>query len=944
MPVARHVSARNNRDAAADLRGLAPEAAPTIEWSVSADGALDFRGPAREVLGARPGRDIAPEVEALLAPILIVLRSDRGWDNYQLERTYDGSGGPRQLLIHCRRRRTGGGGHVGVIVNATDYQPAGDDVDELMNRYRLLVEISPDMVVVHQGGIVRFMNPTGLTWMAAADASEIVGRPLSDFVAASSFGALLERIATMDRPGAVSSPTELTVLALDGRRLLLEAQSVRTAWDGRPAFQVFLRDHSERRRAEAAVRYQANLLESVSDAVLATDLEGRITGWNPAAAELYRLAGPDALGRQAKTVLGESSITAEGTVRAGEVEHLRADGTTVAVRVAVAPLRDDMGQPCGEVAVCADQSYRLLAATERRWAEGRFTTVVTALNEGIVVIESDGTISSINPAAQALFGDGVAAGANALHVLAARSLVDAHGGPLPIGQDPAALALATGSSQHDRVFGFDDDEGGRRWWSMSCETLERRPDGRPASIVCSITDVTDRRASERRLTHAAAHDSLTGLANRNQLLDMLGKCLASGGSAAVLFVDLDRFKAINDAHGHLAGDRVLCVVASRIRGLAPPSATVGRLAGDEFVIVLPGATETTAVALAELIRERVAQPIQVVEQREVVVTASIGVASAAANGVSADALVGDADMAMYRAKQRGRSRIDVFDAALRAARTRRLDLADRLRRAVNDREVEVHYQPIIRFDTGRTVGYEALARWTDRDLGAVAPSEFIPVAEDHGLIVLLGKHVLLQACQEAATCYSPPGGHAPAISVNLSAHQLCDPHLPADVLSALSISGLPPARLCLEVTESVLMDDVTASIAVLNDLRSAGVRLVIDDFGTGYSSFSYLRQLPVDGIKIDRSFVAELGRATGDDAIVDAIIQLGHSLGLTITAEGVETPEQAAILRQMGCDTAQGYLYGRPSPACATLTRPTTKIPIEIDRSKLAEATAILGR
>jgi diguanylate cyclase (GGDEF)-like protein/PAS domain S-box-containing protein len=693
---------------------------------------------------------------------------------------------------------------------------------------------------------------------------------------------------------------------------------VRTIWDGRPAFQVFLRDHSERRRAEAALRHQANLLASVSDAVVATDLEGRITGWNPAAADLYRLGSPDALGRNVKDVLGDDATTAAGDVRPGEVRHVRADGTTVAVRVAVAPLRDEIGRHSGEVAVCADQSYRLLAAAERELAETRFTTVVTALSEGIIVMEADGTITSMNPAARAFFGDRDSEGTNGLHVLARHRLVDDQAAALPKGHDPLSVTVATGVAAKDRIIGVDDDNGGRRWLSVTCETLERRPDGVPASIMCSLTDITDRRAGEERLTYAAAHDSLTGLANRSRLLNVLDECVTAGIGASVLFVDLDRFKTVNDAHGHLAGDRVLCAVASRIRRQVDPGATVGRLAGDEFVVVMPGITEQAIAGTAQLIRESIAEPIRLADGREVVITASIGIASTAANEDSAQALLSDADMAMYRAKQRGRSRVETFDGALRAAMSRRVDLADRLGKAIAEHHIAVHYQPIIRMETGLTVGYEALARWTDPELGPVPPVEFIPVAEDHGLIVALGRSVLLQACRQAAMWEVGATGYGRDVSVNLSAHQLVDPQLPADILAILALSGLAPERLVLEVTESVLMNDVTASIAVLDDLRAAGVRLVIDDFGTGYSSLSYLRRLPVDGIKIDRSFVAELGLGTGDDAIVDAIIQLGHSLSLTITAEGVETAGQAAILRLLGCDSAQGYLYGRPSQVAAS--------------------------
>jgi diguanylate cyclase (GGDEF)-like protein/PAS domain S-box-containing protein len=908
-------------EAVTEIHDLALQAAPTVQWSVDAGGIFTFDGPVGVVLGLAAGSDLAAELHAVLAPILVVMATDPGWEDYQLERTYAGPNGPRHLMIHCRQRQEAAGGHVGAIMNRADHQRDDENLSDLIDRYRLLVEISPDGIVVHQDGVVRYINPTGLAWMAADEASDMVGQPFGQFVEASSIGPLMQRIAQLERPGDVSSPSDMTIITLDGRHLLLEAQSARTTWDGKPAFQVFLRDHSAQRRAEAALRYQASLLESVSDAVLATDLDGRITGWNPAAAKLYKRSGPEAMGRRITDLLGDDSITPTGEIRAGEVEHQCHDGRPIPVRVSVAPLRDDIGRSSGEVAVCADQSYRLLAVRERRVAESRFTTVVSALSEGIIVMESDGRISSINPAAGALFGGAAAEGGNLVLLLEARSLLDAGGNALALGQDPASLALATGEAQRDRLLGFDDGDGRRHWWSVNCESLERRAGGETASTLFSITDVTDRRASERRLTYAAAHDSLTGLGNRTQVLDVLDRCVTAGLAAAVLFVDLDRFKATNDTHGHIAGDRVLRCVASRMLGLVGASGTVGRLAGDEFVVVLPGASEATAVGVAERILDQIALPIPVHDGRAMVLTASIGVARTAANEASAEALLGDADLAMYRAKQRGRACVAVFDAALRAARSRRLLIADRLRQAVTDRTVEVHFQPIVRFDTGRTVGYEALARWIHGDLGPVEPAEFIPVAEDNGLIVALGRHVLVESCRQASTWDTPPGGTAPIVSVNLSAHQLADPQLPADVIAAVTVSGLAAERLCLEVTESVLMDDVTTSIAVLSELRAAGVRIVIDDFGTGYSSLSYLRRLPVDGIKIDQSFVAGLGHASEDNAIVSAIVQLGHSLGLTLTAEGVETPEQAGMLRRMGCDTAQGYLFGRPAPAGATLSR-----------------------
>jgi diguanylate cyclase (GGDEF)-like protein/PAS domain S-box-containing protein len=934
MPVAHEVSARLRADGLTDARDLAAGSRRVIQWRVAFDGTLDFDGDVEEVLGMEPGSDLAMCMESALAPILLVLRSGAGWHDYQLELTADSATGPRRLRVRCLAEPVGGG-YSGIVTDVSDHQEIEEHLGDLIDRYRLLVTTSPDMIVVHQDGIIRYVSPIGVKWMGGSHADEFIGLPMKNFVAPSSLGPLMRRIAELHHPGDISTASEMTLVTPAGAHLVLESQSARTTWDGRPAFQVFLRDHSERRRAEAAVRYQANLLASVSDAVVATDLEGRITGWNPAAVGLYLRPASETLGRYAIDILGPGSAVNNG-FRAGEVTHQRSNGTSVALRVSVAPLRDEMGEPCGEVAVCADQTERLLAAAERQLAESRFTTVVTALTEGVVVIEADGTISSMNPSARALIGSTLTDGPNGPELTIGRRIYDADGNRLPQRRHPAALTLATGVAERNTVIGYDDDDGIRHWLSMSCETLREQPDGKPASIVCSMSDVTERRASEERLAREVSHDNLTGLSNRTRVLQVLGQYLDEGVATSVLFVDLDRFKTINDAHGHVVGDRILCTVASRIRSLIEPSGTVGRLGSDEFVIVLPNTTPASARTTANLVFAHVAEPIRIRGEREVVITASVGIASMASTAsasrssrsvldrpvvvddvadveTAAESLVGDADMAMYRAKERGRSCIEVFDSNLRAATSRRLDVGNRLRRAVADGQIEAYYQPIIRMGTGELLGYEALARWTDSALGPVPPVEFIPVAEDHGLIVVLGRSILHQACQQAAGWRAQPGGRLPDVSVNLSAHQLADPEILDDVEAALAQSGLTPDRLLLEVTESVLMNDVTASIAVLDALRATGVHLVIDDFGTGYSSLNYLRQLPVDAIKIDMSFVTDLGVNCEDDAVVNAIIQLGHILGLSITAEGVETVEQATKLTQLGCDKAQGYLYGRPA-------------------------------
>jgi diguanylate cyclase (GGDEF)-like protein len=382
----------------------------------------------------------------------------------------------------------------------------------------------------------------------------------------------------------------------------------------------------------------------------------------------------------------------------------------------------------------------------------------------------------------------------------------------------------------------------------------------------------------------------------------------------VLFVDLDRFKVVNDTLGHSIGDEVLIRVGERLRAAMRPEDTVGRLSGDEFVVVCD---EMDAIGLLQ-VAERVAAAIEVplpLYGRETVITASIGIASVADGGRAEDVLR-DADVAMYRAKERGRARIEVFDEAVRARILERLETEHLLRRALDRNELCLHYQPIVRVNSGALTSFEALVRWNHPERGQVPPDEFIPLAEDSGLIIPIGRWVLREACaQLSAWRAASPTMSAVQVSVNLSAKQFNSPDIVATVAEALALASLPAAALILEITESVLMEEAESTAQTLRALKELGVGLSIDDFGTGYSSLSYLKRFPVDVLKIDRSFVAGLGTDADDDVIVSAVVSLAHALGLSVVAEGVETRCQLHELRRLGCDSAQGYLLGRPGPS-----------------------------
>ena len=437
------------------------------------------------------------------------------------------------------------------------------------------------------------------------------------------------------------------------------------------------------------------------------------------------------------------------------------------------------------------------------------------------------------------------------------------------------------------------------------------------AVANVLADALERQRSEERIRHQALHDPLTGLPNRTLLLERLNhwidRARRQRGRAAVLFVDLDHFKVINDALGHDVGDQLLLAVATRLDEALRPIDTVARLGGDEFVVLYEDiASEMQALELVGRLMNALAAPF-CLQNHERHVTASVGIALADASS-NPEELIRDADAAMYRAKERGRARYELFDEAMRDRSLKWLETERELRAALERGELHNVYQPLVCPQDGRLTGFEALVRWHHPERGTVSPIDFIPVAEQSGLIVPLGRIVLQAACEEAIRWEPGADGEPLTISVNLSSRQVSDPGVVRTVSDVLADTGLDPQRLSLEITETVLIDDADAALETLGRLKELGVRLVLDDFGTGYSSLSHVKRFPIDVLKIDRSFIDGLGRDPEDSAIVTAVISMGRALGVNIVAEGVETEEQAAHLRALGCNLAQGSLFARPLP------------------------------
>ena len=536
-------------------------------------------------------------------------------------------------------------------------------------------------------------------------------------------------------------------------------------------------------------------------------------------------------------------------------------------------------------------------------------TVVEAAGDAVLTVDETGRVLAFNRAAEELTGW------TADELIGEEALRLVHPADHPALRAEVLAAMAEGRDAVDQMRARCVRRDGTVCPVEVSLARADLPGGRIFMVIAR--DLSERSRVEEELTRRALHDPLTGLPNRVLLHERLTRALAraerSGRWPTVLFIDLDHFKGVNDRVGHDGGDRLLVQVAHRLLSELRPSDTAARLGGDEFVVLGDGLDPELAHTLASRLLEAIGRPIHV-GGTEVSVTASIGVVEAA-RGTTADELLRDADRSMYRAKDSGRNRLQVFDDDLRQASAQRLQLATELRRALSGDELELWYQPQFAIGDLRMVGVEALVRWRHPELGLLEPATFLDVATESGIDVALDRWVLHRASTEAASWADGGPTTEVVLWVNLSARSLTDGVLSETVLDTLAATGLAPRRLGVEVTEQALVRDLDVAASGLGRLRRAGVRVAIDDFGTGFSSLSWLERLPLDVLKVDRSFIGGLGAAEDDTTIVRSIIAMAHGLGLAALAEGVETPEQVALLRGLGCDHLQGFLLSPPITA-----------------------------
>jgi diguanylate cyclase (GGDEF)-like protein/PAS domain S-box-containing protein len=702
--------------------------------------------------------------------------------------------------------------------------------------------------------------------------------------------------------GILASGNHVAIFVENARLTQSLRTNLRTLAESERRFRLVLDELAE----GVAVAGADGTVRSISARV--TDL----LGWRPAqlvGRSVFEFVHPDDL-PGVRTAF--QSAIAGGIGNPIMLRILKTDGTYAPVEAEAGSYIEETAMS-GLVISVRDLTLRLRQEALLREAEQRFRVAFEEAPIGILLATTGGHLIQVNAAFGSMVGlptDRVEG--RHLSELGPTSELAAHDEVLGL------LSDAPPETTRRHRFRYQHANGAIVVGDTSISVIEQ-PDGR-RYLSGQVQDVTRENAIAERLAYSAHHDELTGLLNRAAFMERLASALirrSPGETLGVIFLDVDRFKMINDSLGHAAGDRVVKAVGQRLRVAAGDDATVARFGGDEFVVFITDANGGARVdELANTLAEVVTEPMSLIDG-ETFVTVSIGVATADRAWVTADSLVRDADAAMYQAKDRGRNRVEHFEPATRDSLVRLHQLGNELHRAIERDDFSLLFQPIVELRSGRVAGFEALVRWDHPERGTIAPADFIELAEDTGLIVQIGQLVMDRAMNQLGTWQHHLGGDADrlTVSINLSARQLGEPELVHHVGDALGRSGVDPASVWFEITESALVADLDRSADILGALRRLGVRFAIDDFGTGYSSLNYLHRFPAEALKIDQSFVRGLRPGSDDETIISAVTHLGHSLNLLVTAEGVEQPAQLVQLRELGCDHVQGLLIGQPQPA-----------------------------
>ena len=784
---------------------------------------------------------------------------------------------------------------------------------ESETRFRTLVETASDAILtVDETGQILFVNRA---------AEKIFGHPVSDMVGESLAMLVPENPLVSDRALAPVRPllksgetVELTGRHASGRRVPLDVTFGELVRDGKRFVTVIARDATERRKSRSALRESEERLRTLVNnapiVLFALDREGVVGHLAGKGLEAAGITPETVVGRSAFELYERYPKALQILRRAleGEAFQETVELENLAFEVEFAPRIEADGTLGGVTGVATNVTEQRRAQRAAVRSEQRYRMLFEGSLAGVYRTTLDGKFLDCNDSFANIFGY-----ASREEVLA-RPAWEFYQSPEDRKASIARLKERQTLTNYEECLRRRD---GSHVWVLENGNLVEGADGKLSVIEGTVIDITERKRAEEQVKHLAFHDALTGLPNRLLFSDRLRVAMVHAQrykqKLGVLFLDLDRFKVINDSLGHSVGDELLRRVAERVGGCIRQEDTMARLGGDEFTVLLPGIQRDEAAAtIAGKILEAVRLPF-FIEHRELFLTTSIGVALYPTDGTDPETLVRNADTAMYRAKDQGRDNYQLYTPAMSSKALERLSLEGRLRQALQNRELVVHYQPLIDLATNRIRGAEALVRWQHPELGLVGPGEFISLAELSGLIVPIGQWVLQTACAQARA-WQLKGHPTFSVAVNLSSRQFQQADLLFQVTEALERAGLPPSCLDLEITESNAMQNAELTTSTLTDLKNLGVSISMDDFGTGYSSLNYLKRFPIDRLKIDQSFVRDVTRDPDDAAIAAAIIAMAHSLKLTVVAEGVETEEQLAFLRDQRCDEMQGYLFSPPVP------------------------------
>ncbi len=785
----------------------------------------------------------------------------------------------------------------------------------------------------HAAEAVFWVDPAGRFFYAneAACASlgvsrhELLAMSLAEIAPSYTPELFASLIATVDVAGAVTFETEHRDRS--GRLFPVEVTINHLELGGREFYCAFARDVAERKRVERAQRESEEryrgLFDGVPVGLYRTAPDGGLLDANPA---LERILGyPERASLLAANAAEmyvdpadrsrwRAALESAGDFETFEARVRRADGRVIWVRCSVLAVRGEDGAVQRYEGAMEDVTARRQAEEALRASEERFRALVQNASDLIAVLAPDGGVRYESPSHQRVLGRPAAARAGA-------SLLDlVHADDRPQLEDALRHLIEHPDGLVTLEYRAAHADGA--WRVIESTGANLLGDPAVGGIVFNSRDVTDRRRAEERLLHDALHDELTGLPNRALFMDRLRQAMerargGPGAAVAVLFLDMDRFKIVNDSLGHPAGDELLVWITAALASAVRPGDLIARVGGDEFTILLEGGRDSAdAVGVAERIHERLTAPIDL-SGHEVFITASIGIAVLTGDHERPADLLRDADTAMYRAKASGRACHVVFNRRMHRSVLARLQLETDLRRAIERGELRVLFQPFVALASREVAGFEALVRWLHPQRGLLAPDDFLPVAEETGLIVPMGRFVLGEACRQVRELALQAGGRPLAISVNLSHRQFFQTDLFELIAGALADSGLDPAYLGLEITEGVIIRHAQLAGSRFKRLKEMGVKLYLDDFGKGYSSLNYLHRFPIDILKIDRSFVARLEDTASNMAIVEAIVHLGHQLRMEVVAEGVQTAGQVARLAAMSCEYGQGHLFSPPVDSAA---------------------------